>query len=324
MAIHDRHCTGRVIVRILLCCAVLLALEPSGASSRCAIAGGSRFFYGGDGWIHLRAEKSKATFQGRYRNDAGGYDPAALRQICRVFGAPYHSRQAGISLRLIEFLDFLEDRHRQGTRITITSGYRSPTYNTTLRRQGRLAAKASLHQYGMAADLIMQGVPSKRIWLDVKALGFGGTGYYQGKTVHIDVGPARSWDQTTSGVGTGISDDNKLIGLVTDYDIYRSGDPIVLRFIRMTSFPIGVTPEFVLEPAGRRAASAAVFKPSFVIDVTTDCPVFESIEQMDAIRWELPPKIAPGRYRIRAVFCENPYPDMPKDVLTPEFEITAD
>jgi uncharacterized protein YcbK (DUF882 family) len=310
-----------VIIKFLLCCALLLVLEPFGSIGRSAFAGGLRFFYSGDGWIHLESEKSNTTFQGRYRNDTGSYDPDALRQICRVFGAPYHSHRAGISLRLIEFLDFLEDRHRQGTRITITSGYRNPTYNTTLRQQGRLAAKASLHQYGMAADLIMQGVPSKRIWLDVKALGFGGTGYYQGETVHVDVGPARSWDQTTSGVGTGISDDNKLIGVVTDYDIYRSGQPIVLRFIRMTAFPVGVKPEFVLESAGRRAASTTVFKPSFVIDQNSSCPAFESIEQMDTIRWELPPGIAPGRYRIRAIFCENPYPDMPQEVLTPEFEI---
>jgi uncharacterized protein YcbK (DUF882 family) len=312
-----------MITGLLLCCAVSLLLGPSASDGRSAFADGRRFFYSGNGWIHLAAQKSEAEFRGRYRSETGRYDPDALGQICRVFGAPYHPSQAGISLRLIEFLDFLEDRYRQGTRITITSGYRNPTYNTTLRQQGRLAAKASLHQYGMAADLIMQDVPSKRIWLDVKALGFGGVGYYQGKTVHIDVGPARSWDQTTSGVGTGISDDNKLIGLVTDYDIYRSGEPIVLRFIRMTAFPIGVKPEFVLESSGRRVPSATVFKPSFVVDVTTACPAFESIEQMNDICWELPPTIAAGRYRIRVVFCKNPYPDMPKEVRTPEFEISA-
>lgn len=323
MVLYHKYCAVRMIARLLLCCAVLPVLVPSASSGRSAFAGVRRFFYSGNGWIHLTAGKSKIEFRGRYRNKTGSYDPDALRQICRVFGAPYHSHQAGISLRLIEFLDLLEDRLRQGTRITITSGYRSPMYNKSLRQQGRLAAKASLHQYGMAADVIMQGVPSKRIWLDVKALGFGGTGYYQGETVHIDVGPARSWDQTTSGVGTGISDDNKLIGLVTDYDIYRPGEPIVLSFIRMTAFPIGVKPEFVLEPAGRRVPSATVFKPSFVVDVTTACPALESIEQMDAIGWELPHKIAPGRYRIRAVFCEHRYPDMPKEVLTPEFEISA-
>ena len=47
------------------------------------------------------------------------------------------------------------------------------------------------------------------------------TGYYHGDVVHIDVGPARFWDETTSGVGTGISDGNKLIGIITDYDVYR-------------------------------------------------------------------------------------------------------
>jgi uncharacterized protein YcbK (DUF882 family) len=308
---------------LLLCCAVMLVLQISGAYGRSAFANGSRFFYSGNGWIHLTDEKSGTEFRGRYRKDTGNYDPSALRQICSVFGAPYDSHKTGMSLRLIEFLDFLEDRHRQGASLTITSGYRNPTYNSTLRKQGRLAAKASLHQYGMAADLIMQGVPSKRIWLDVQALGFGGTGYYQGKTVHIDVGPARSWDQTTSGVGTGISDDNKLIGLVTDFDIYRSGEPIVLRFIRMTAFPIGVKPEFVIESVGRSDLPATLFTPSFVIDVASACPAFQSIEQMDAIRWRIPSKIAPGRYRIRAGFCENPYPDMPVEVWTPEFEISA-
>ena len=112
--------------------------------------------------------------------------------------------------------------------------------------QGKLAAKASLHQYGMAADLKMEGVPARRVWEYVKALGFGGTGYYHGQTVHIDVGPARSWDEKTSGVGTGISEDNKLIGIVTDFDRYRAGETITLRFTRMTAFPIGVAPQFDL------------------------------------------------------------------------------
>ncbi len=323
MALHHRKHAVPITAGLLLFSAILLVPELSGFVGRSAFAGGGRFFHSGNGRIHLVAKNSEAEYRGRYRNQTGSYDPDALRQICRVFGAPYHSRRPGISLRLIEYLDFLEDRHRQGTRITITSGYRDPAYNTTLRRQGRLAAKASLHQYGMAADLIMQGVPSKRIWLDVKALGFGGAGYYQGETVHIDVGPARSWDQSTSGVGTGISDLNKLIDLVTDYDIYRSGDPIVLRFIRMTAFPVGLKPEFVLESTDRRPSSATVFRPSFAIDVTGDCPAFASIEQMDAIAWELPHRIAPGRYRIRAYFCDDSYPDMPGEVMTPEFEITA-
>ena len=67
----------------------------------------------------------------------------------------------GLSLRLIEFLDYLEDHLNKGAKITITSGYRKPKYNTMLRDKGNLAAKASLHQYGMAADLKIEGVESE-------------------------------------------------------------------------------------------------------------------------------------------------------------------
>ncbi len=311
--------------RALICCFVLL-LWPCGSASygQTVDAADSHFFYSGDGWIHLVSEKNGATFQGHYRAIGGRYKTTALKQISRVFGAPYGPRGSRVALRLIAFLDYLEDRHRKGARIVITSGYRNPQYNTNLRQKGRLAAKASLHQYGMAADFKMQGIPSKKIWEDVKALGFGGTGYYQGETVHVDVGPARSWDQTSSGVGTGISDDNKLIGLVTDYDIYRPGQPIVLRFIRMTAFPIGVMSMFELAPVGRIQASPVTFRPSFAIDGASNCPSFESIDQMAAIRWQLPQNLPPGRYRIRASFCESVYPDMPNLVLTPEFELSTD
>ncbi len=164
------------------------------------------------------ARRTENRLPARYRTGKGKYDEKALGAICRVFGAP------SAPLRLIEFLDFLEDRLNPGARIVIISGYRTPQYNAGIRNRGALAAKASLHQYDMAADLRMEGIPARRIWDYVKALGFGGAGYYHGDTVHVDVGPARSWDETTSGVGTGISDDNKLIGLVTDYDVYLPGE----------------------------------------------------------------------------------------------------
>jgi len=106
----------------------------------------------------------------------------------------------------IEFTDYLEDQLGKGTLITITSGYRPPEYKAKLRKWGALAAKASLHQYGMAADFTMDGVPSKRVWEYAEAIGFGGTGYYHGETVHADVGPSRFWDEKTSGIGTGLSE----------------------------------------------------------------------------------------------------------------------
>jgi uncharacterized protein YcbK (DUF882 family) len=284
----------------------------------------SRYFYTGDGKLSLVSAKNGISFNGRYRKSKGIYDQKALSTIHRLFGAENDKPVSLISLRLIEFLDFLEDTLQPGAQITIVSGYRSPQYNTDLRNKGRLAAQASLHQYGMAADIKIQGASSKRVWNTVKKLGFGGTGYYKGELVHVDVGPARFWDEKTSGVGTDISIHNKLIGLVTDYDIYLPGETIELRFIRMTSFPVGVVPEFVLERVEENGQSKEItrFKPPLAISVKSECPQFSDIDRMMGIGWKLPSGLSSGRYKIRTSFCQRPWEDMPAHVHTAEFAVS--
>ncbi len=303
---------------------VLIGMAAPG-SAEGDIAGASRFFHSGDGRIHLASGKNSAVFHGQYRLADGRYDPQALKAIHRVFSAPYRSDRPLISLRLIEFLDYLEDDMSPGARVTITSGYRSPAYNHQLRQGGGQAAKASLHQYGMAADLMMAGVPPRKLWDRVKTLNFGGTGYYQGKIVHIDVGPARYWDQKSSGVGTGISDDNRLIGLVTDYDIYPPESVVTLRFIRMTAFPIEVAADFELQrySATGEVRVARTFRPQFDVRTAGACYHLADIDQMAFIRWHLPADLKPGRYAIQARFCDQRWQEMPVSVLTPRFEITS-
>jgi uncharacterized protein YcbK (DUF882 family) len=283
-----------------------------------------RFYYEGDGRINLVCPKNGLSFKGRFRKDKGIYNEKALNKINRLFGTGNDKPASNISLRLIEFLDYLEDTIHPGAKIIIASGYRSPQYNTDLRNKGKLAAKASLHQYGMAADIMIQGTSSKRVWNVIKKLGFGGTGYYHGKFVHVDVGPARFWDEKTSGVGTNISIHNKLIGIVTDYDVYLPGDMIALRFIRMTSFPVGVSPEFVLESVGKKGRLKEVlrFNPTFANATGSKCPHFLDIGQMMGIDWQLPGDISSGRYKIRASFCQKEWKDMPAQVLTPVFSVS--
>lgn len=310
----------RVLKRLVLSMACLFA-----SCTFCWADSGSasRYLYGGDGRINLLNPKNGAVFDGSYRAAGGAYDEEALKAIQRVFGAPYGEPLSRISLRLIEFIDFLQDRLEPGARIQIVSGWRSPQYNTKLRSKGRLAAKASLHQYGMAADIKIDKVPSERVWNYVKELGFGGVGYYHGQLVHVDVGPARSWDETTSGVGTDISEDNKLIGLITDFDRYRPGDVVTLRFIRMTAFPIGVRREFVLNRVDRDGSMQWVtdFKPSFARQTDGDCPEFADIGEMLGIQYQLPETIPPGRYKINAAFCNRLWDAMPREISTPELEI---
>jgi len=126
----------------------------------------SRYFYNGDGRLNLVNAKNKIAFNGTYRVGKGMYNEKALKAIHRIFGAEYDKPPSRISLRLIEFLDFIEDRLHPGARITIVSGYRSPKYNTNLRNKGKLAATASLHQYGMAADIKMQGTSEQAIIME--------------------------------------------------------------------------------------------------------------------------------------------------------------
>jgi uncharacterized protein YcbK (DUF882 family) len=296
---------------------ILLALD---CGDRAVAAEVSRFVFSGDGQIDIYSRKNGLGFTGRYRTRPGVYDPTAIEKICRVFDAPYDPFRPRLSLRLLEYIDYLEDHHRPGARVVITSGYRSPEYNTKVRKGGGLAAKASLHQYGMAADFMVDGVSSREVWETVKTLRFGGAGYYHGETLHVDVGPARSWDENSSGVGTGISDDNKLIDLVTDFDVYLPGEEMTLRFTRMTAFPIGVNPVFFLDPEAASTAAAA-FEPELAVPSRGPCPQFHDIEQMDGIRWRLPRNLAPGRYSVRARFCDSPWAKMPREVRTPVFEV---
>jgi uncharacterized protein YcbK (DUF882 family) len=215
-----------MILKILILALLIIGLMTDTASPDNSTT--NRFFYSGDGTIHLVSRKNGKSFRGIYRERHGKYSIEAYKEISAVFDAPYQATRQVLSLRLIEFIDYLEDQLAPGALLTITSGYRPPKYNTKLRKRGGLAAKTSLHQYGMAVDLILEGVSSKRIWEYVQSIKFGGTGYYHGEMVHVDVGPARFWDEKTSGVGTGLSDDNKLIGIVTDYDVYGPGDSVTL------------------------------------------------------------------------------------------------
>ena len=300
---------------------LILGLIAPGNTASLNTSDVRRYVYSGDGILNLFNAKTKMSFDGRYRTGKGIYSETALKTIDRLFGVDHDPDGFAVSLRLIEFIDFLEDRFHPGARITIASGWRSPQYNTDLRNKGKLAATASLHQYGMAADIKIAGISSKHIWNTVKELGFGGTGYYQGEFVHVDVGPARSWDEKTSGVGTDISTHNKLIELITDYDFYLPGETMTLRFIRMTSFPIGVIPEFVLEGVQKDGPGKEIvrFKPLFIFAGPGDCPQFSRMDQMAGILWQLPPGIVPGPYTIRASFCQRLWNEMPVEIFSPEF-----
>ena len=94
-------------------------------------------------------------------------------------------------------LDLLHDLSLEtGTRepYQVISGYRSPATNEMLRTQGSKVGRRSYHMKGMAIDLRLADVGSRRLREAALDLKRGGVGYYaKSDFVHLDVGPVRLW-----------------------------------------------------------------------------------------------------------------------------------
>jgi uncharacterized protein YcbK (DUF882 family) len=273
-----------------------------------------RFFLSGDGSIHLINAKTKESARIRYRLPDGSYPPNAHQQINRLFGVPAASRDR-IALRLISVLDYIEDRYRQP--IEIISGYRSPEYNENLRAKGRLAAKASLHMEGMAADIRMRKVLSAEWFQMLKTLNCCGVGFYHDNSLHVDTGPVRFWDETSSKVRTNISEHNKRIMVRTEQDRYLAGEQVELRLARITNYPIGITSSFAIVHAG-----LVVQEFSFDGNRAACVTVKDPAER--AVKWTIPKEfLADREVHIQLRFCAKPFPEMPDHIESNPIVITA-
>jgi len=292
---------SRTVARSAVTVFVLLTLTAVAAPS-------GRFFIEGDGTVQLINPRTGAGGQITYRTPAGEYPEAAQRRINQVFGVPSNAGE-GMALRLIALLDYLQDRLNGGA-IKIVSGYRSPTYNEGLRRQGRLAARTSLHIEGMAADIEMEGVAGSRLWDLARSLNCCGAGYYRNtKVVHVDVGPSRFWDETSTRVEQDLGARNKLVLLRTEWDRYRPGEQVRMTLGRITDYPVGVGRDGQLINNGREVAGVRLG------DGQTDCLLIRDRSAARSLAWKIPKDITPAeRARVRVTFCHKPAPEMPEEI----------
>lgn len=147
----------------------------------------------GDGYITLYRPDNDERASFRYRNAEGLYDDATLKDInhffrCRLTGESYH-----MDVNLIEILDSIED-HFNASEVRIISPYRSPTRNALMRKAGHGVARNSLHMFGRATDIEIEGISADAIRNFAYLLKRGGVGYYGRNTfVHIDTGTVRTW-----------------------------------------------------------------------------------------------------------------------------------
>lgn len=264
----------------------------------------------GDGKIKIGPGSREIIF----RDKDGSYNMDGLKKINVLYGSDWSRPEEKMALRLIELLDYLED-YFGGRGIKITSGYRSPEHNQTLRDKGRLAASSSLHIDAEAVDIQMHGVPARKIYDYLIPLNCCGVGYYHGKNIHIDTGPPRFWDETTSGTEKGEPPENEHITLKTKSDIYRQGERIGLKFARVTDYPVGVREPLEIVCSGKDGAERLVtgFQPS-VKNAGSDCfHIKNTVEgcQIMAATGHLRLKSGDNECSVRAYFCEPMTSKMP-------------
>lgn len=272
----------KLFLLLALCPLVLAAQETKG-----------RFFLEGDGELTLWTSQGKRTIH--YRSPDGNYPEKEFAKIGDQ-----------LELRLIALIDYLEDHfHPDGIRII--SGTRSEVRNKALRRRGALAASASLHLDGMAADLEFRGVKNEQVWEYARSLNCCGVGHYHGKSVHLDTGPSRFWDEKTSGVEKGPAPQNKLIIVRTDRDLYLPGETVSLRLARVTGYPFQVSRTISVLRNGEEVAQ-------FPLEGKTECLPVPS-RKGQRFSWTIPPDFrTTGPVTLRIRFCPNEFKEMPKSI----------
>lgn len=223
-----------MLVGFAIAIAVLSTALPAWAESP------ARFYFSGDGMIRLEHAHREETLVVRYRRADGAYDWEAIARLEHFFRSRADGRSGAVSLRLIELLDYIEDRHRP-ERLTLVSGYRSPEFNAALRADGRRVAQASLHTEGLAADVQFTGLDPRRLWNRLRRAKVGGVGLYPADGfLHLDTGRPRFWEAVTSGVDQNPAKGNARLFARTDFDRYATLDGAVVRLHSVTALPIRV------------------------------------------------------------------------------------
>jgi len=142
--------------------------------------------------LALKNAHTGETFSGPYR-DATGPLPGAISDLA-VFLRDFHADKSGpVDIGLLDFLaDVMAATGQKGG--TVLSAYRTPETNERLRATMFGVAEQSQHLLGRAIDVTFDSrlAGAKQAALAMKR---GGVGWYPNSHfIHIDSGPARSWE----------------------------------------------------------------------------------------------------------------------------------
>jgi uncharacterized protein YcbK (DUF882 family) len=278
-----------------------------------------RFFLMGSGSLHLENLRNSREASVNLLHSDGSINEAALTTVDRVFGFPTRERGEHISPRLLFMLSYFSDQVAPGKTIHIESAYRSPEYNSKIRKNGANAARTSTHMDGMALDFWIAGVDGKELWETVRKKNCCGVGHYGGKIIHLDAGRPRFWEAATSGTKTKEPDYNRHIYLSTDYDRYAPGETLRLSLSAISTFGFGVRPTAALVAVEHPEKKAA--RIPLRTTAQTDCLMIDDRMASRFLYAALPASVPAGRYQVELEFCRKPFAQMPDQARSSEIEI---
>src|ERR1700726_3013428 len=158
--------------------------------------------------LRLSNPHTVETFDGLDRDDRGPL--ATAMADLSVFLRNFHSAATiGIDVGVIDFLVAVMDAV-DAQSASILSAYRTPETNAMLERTTFGIAENSQHLYGRALDIRL-GTRLAEAMLAARSMRCGGVGWYpQSGFLHIDTGPVRNWDLAENGLGSLLSDGQRL------------------------------------------------------------------------------------------------------------------
>jgi uncharacterized protein YcbK (DUF882 family) len=126
--------------------------------------------------------------------EQGDYIPGALHEVNYFFRDFRANEVKPIDPRLLDLLHRIHFALDTSQPFNLISGYRSPATNALLASQSEGVAHHSLHMYGMASDINVQGRSLRLLQTVALAMRGGGVGYYpRSDFVHVDTGRVRHW-----------------------------------------------------------------------------------------------------------------------------------
>lgn len=333
---------ARRLTRLSLLVVLLAWGAPCGASAADAgtandpsrDAATTRFFLSGDGFLEIENAHTHEKVSVRYRDASGAYSPDALAKIDALFRSRGDGERTRVSLRLVELIDYLEDRERP-RRLLLVSGYRSEGYNAAIIARGGQASRASLHTQGLAADLRFDGVDHRALWLRVRELDCCGAGYYRKSGfLHVDTGRPRFWEETTSRVGENLSKGNARVITRTDFDRYDDLRGLEATLHAITLRPLRVSSRARLVRAGGSGELArlvlerpggAAPDPDGCFTLTGDEAGGEDAVRVAAVEPAEGKTPRGGRLRARVVLetCEPRLEATPREIASNPIETSA-